>query len=48
VHLAAGESRTVQFTLTGDDLRGRTSPVSISVGGGQPVGAIPRVEGVLR
>jgi beta-glucosidase len=48
VHLAAGESRSVQFTLTADDLAGRTGPVHISVGGGQPVGATSRVEGSIR
>jgi beta-glucosidase len=48
VHLKAGESRTVQFTLTAEDLRGHTGSVAISVGGGQPVGGIPHVEGILK
>lgn len=44
-HLRAGESRTVRFTLGSDVLP--KSKVDISVGGGQPQGAIPRVQGAL-
>jgi len=45
VHLAAGETREVQFTLGAEDIpKGK---VKISVGGGQPVGQTPRVEGTL-
>jgi beta-glucosidase len=45
VHLSAGESREVRFTLGSDDLPKPT--VDISVGGGQPVGNIPHVQGTL-
>jgi beta-glucosidase len=45
VHLRAGESRQVSFTLGSDDLP--KSGVEISVGGGQPVGNIPHVRGAL-
>jgi beta-glucosidase len=45
VHLRAGESRDVRFTLAPQDLpKGKAT---ISVGGGQPVGKVPRVEGTL-
>ena len=45
VHLKAGESRDVTFTIPAGEIpqvRAR-----ISVGGGQPVGSVPRVTGVL-
>jgi beta-glucosidase len=45
IHLRAGESRRVSFTLDSDDLP--KSKVEISLGGGQPVGNIPHVKGVL-
>ena len=45
IHLRAGESRQVSFTL-GSDAVPKTK-VEISVGGGQPVGNIPRVQGTL-
>jgi beta-glucosidase len=45
VHLRAGESRDVRFTLAPQDLpKGKAT---ISVGSGQPVGKVPRVEGTL-
>jgi beta-glucosidase len=43
IHLRAGESRTVEFTVT--DLPKRKG--RISVGGGQPVGSVPHVDAVL-
>jgi beta-glucosidase len=43
VHLKAGESRQVSFTLK-DVPQGN---VGVSVGGGQPVGTIPHVDGKL-
>ena len=45
VHLRAGESREVRFTLGSDDLP--KSAVGISVGGGQPLGNTPHVQGTL-
>jgi beta-glucosidase len=45
IHLRAGESRQVSFTLGSDDLP--KSGVEISVGGGQAVGNIPHVRGKL-
>jgi beta-glucosidase len=45
IHLRAGESRQVNFTLGADDLP--KSAVDISVGGGQPVANIPHVRGML-
>ncbi len=45
IHLRAGESRKVSFTLTADDLS--KSPVEVSVGGGQPAGNIAHVQGTL-
>ena len=42
VHLRAGETRDVQFTLPADALP--KSKAKITVGGGQPVGAVARVE----
>ena len=45
VHLRAGETREVQFTISAEDLP--KDKVRISVGGGQPTGQIPHVEAVL-
>ena len=45
IHLRAGESRHVNFTLGADDLP--KSAVEISVGGGQPMANIPHVRGTL-
>jgi beta-glucosidase len=45
VHLRAGESREVSFTLRADELP--KSPVELSVGGGQPLARIPHVRGSL-
>jgi len=45
VHLRAGESRPVSFTLGPDDVP--KSAVEVSVGGGQPVANIPCVKGTL-
>ena len=46
IHLRGGESRTVSFTLTSDVLP--KSPVTVSIGGGQPLAGIPHVEGTVR
>ncbi len=45
IHLRAGESRPVQFSVPAEDLP--KDKVQISVGGGQPIGEVPRVEGTL-
>jgi beta-glucosidase len=45
IHLRAGESRQVNFSLGADDLP--KSAVDISVGGGQPLAGIPNVRGKL-
>jgi beta-glucosidase len=45
VHLRAGESREVSFTLRPDELP--KSTVEVSVGGGQPLAGIPHVRGSL-
>jgi beta-glucosidase len=45
VHLRAGEAREVEFTLAAGDVP--KDKLKISVGGGQPVGRVARVEGVL-
>jgi len=45
IHLRAGESSRVSFTLSPSDLP--KSTVEISVGGGQPVGDVPHVGGSL-
>jgi beta-glucosidase len=45
VHLRAGESREVTFTLEAAELP--KTPVEISVGGGQPLGRTPHVAGRL-
>jgi beta-glucosidase len=45
IHLRAGETREVQFALDAGSLP--KEKVKISVGGGQPVGAIPHVGAVM-
>jgi beta-glucosidase len=45
IHLRAGESREVTFTLGTDDLP--KSAVEVSVGGGQPLAGTPHVRGSL-
>ena len=45
IHLRAGETREVAFTIPAEDLP--KDKVRISVGGGQPAGQIPHVEAVL-
>ena len=45
IHLRAGESREVTFTLGSDDLP--KSAVEVSVGGGQPLAGTPHVRGRL-
>jgi beta-glucosidase len=45
IHLRAGESREVSFTLGSDDVP--ESPVAVSVGGGQPLDRTPHVMGAL-
>ena len=45
IHLRAGETRDVEFTLGSDDVP--KNKTKISVGGGQPIGLIPHVEGTL-
>jgi beta-glucosidase len=45
IHLRAGESRNVEFTIGPDDLP--KNKARISVGSGQPAGQVPRVEAVL-
>jgi len=45
VHLRGGESREVSFTIDPADVP--KDKVKISVGGGQPTGQIPHVEGTL-
>ena len=45
IHLRAGESRELTFTLEAADLP--KAEVEISVGGGQPLGKTPRVAGRL-
>jgi beta-glucosidase len=42
VHLRAGESKDVKFTLDGEDLP--KDQVRLTIGGGQPVGKVPYVE----
>jgi beta-glucosidase len=48
VHLRAGESRDVEFTIGADALPRNSTRVGVSVGGGQPVGTIPHVDGTIR
>ena len=43
IHLRAGESRQLDFALGADALP--STAAEISVGGGQPLGSTPRVEG---
>jgi beta-glucosidase len=45
IHLRAGESRKLNFSLGADDLP--KSAVGVSVGGGQPLANIPHVRGTL-
>lgn len=45
IHLRAGESRNVSFTLGSDEMP--KSKIEISVGGGQPLGSIPYLKGTL-
>ena len=45
VHLRPGETRDLQFTLAAEDVP--TGKLTISIGGGQPIGKIPHVEGTL-
>jgi beta-glucosidase len=45
IHLRAGESREVTFTIGSSELP--KSTVEVSVGGGQPVGDTPHVRGKL-
>ena len=45
VHLRAGESREVQFSLAAEDVP--KNKVQISVGGGQPAGNVPHLQGTL-
>jgi beta-glucosidase len=45
IHLRAGESRELTFTIGSDDLP--KSPVEVSVGGGQPLANTPHVRGRL-
>jgi len=45
IHLRAGESREVIFTLDADTLP--ATQVNVSVGGGQPLAGIPHVAGTL-
>jgi beta-glucosidase len=46
VHLRAGESKEVKFTLTGEDLP--KDRIHLTIGGGQPVGKVPYAELNLR
>jgi beta-glucosidase len=46
VHLRAGESKEVKFTLDGEDLP--KDRIGLTIGGGQPTGKIPFVELNLR
>jgi beta-glucosidase len=45
IHLKAGESRAVKFTVAAEDVP--KEKVEISVGGGQPVGNTPHVNGSM-
>ncbi len=45
VHLRAGETRDVEFYMSSQDVP--KDKLKISVGGGQPVGTVARVEGTL-
>jgi beta-glucosidase len=45
IHLLAGESREVKFTLDSDNLP--KSELEVSIGGGQPLSDIPHVRGKL-
>jgi beta-glucosidase len=45
IHLRPGEARDVQFTIAPEDVP--KAKAAVSVGGGQPVGKVARVEGTL-
>ena len=45
IHLKAGESREVKFTVAAEDVP--KEKVEIGVGGGQPVAGTPHVKGSL-
>lgn len=45
VHLRAGETRTIEFTVPAADLP--TGSLKVSVGGGQPIASVPHVETTL-
>ncbi len=45
IHLRAGESRKVRFTVGSEDLP--KSKVEVSMGGGQPMENIPHLKGAL-
>jgi beta-glucosidase len=45
IHLRAGQSREVTFTIASDDLS--KSEVEVSVGGGQPLAGTPYLRGRL-
>jgi beta-glucosidase len=45
IHLKAGESRAVKFTVAAEDVP--KEKVEIGVGGGQPVGSTPHVKSSL-
>jgi len=45
VHLSGGETRDIEFAIGAEDLP--KSKVRMSVGGGQPVGRMPHVDGLL-
>jgi len=48
MHLGAGESRDVEFEIAAEALPKSAGRVIVSVGGGQPVGGVPHVEGEIR
>jgi beta-glucosidase len=45
IHLKAGETRQVTFTVSSSDVP--KSTVEVSVGGGQPMGSTPHLKGSL-
>ena len=45
IHLRAGESRQVAFTVATEDLP--NAKVEVSIGGGQPLTNIPHLSGTL-
>jgi len=46
IHLRAGESREVKFTIRSEELP--ESDLEISIGGGQPTAGVPHVRGTLK